>query len=83
MRCVQFNRAVHPGEVLRDELSERGMSASQLGKEISVTPRVLDMIMARIRPVDRGIAVKLARWSGTSAEFWLNLQRQYDRVKHD
>jgi addiction module HigA family antidote len=83
MKSVQFHRAMHPGEVLREELWGRGMSSSQLGREIGVTPRVLDMIMARIRPVDRGIAVKLARWSGTSAEFWLNLQRQYDRVKHD
>jgi len=81
MRTLKFNRAVHPGEVLREELWERGMSSSQLGREIGVTPHVLDMIMARIRPVDRSVAVKLGRWFGTSSEFWLNLQRQYDKVK--
>jgi len=70
---------VHPGEVLLEEfLKPLGISQYRLAKDISVPPRRINEIVLRKRSISADTALRLSRFFGTSAEFWLNLQSQYD-----
>ena len=69
---------VHPGSVLADELGERDLSASALARALGVpVTRVTDVLNAR-RGVTADTALRLARYFGGSANFWLNLQQSHD-----
>jgi addiction module HigA family antidote len=72
-------RPVHPGEVLREEfLNELGMSASALARELHINaPRINDIVREK-RGISADTALRLARYFGTSAQWWLNLQATYD-----
>jgi antitoxin HigA-1 len=72
-------RPVHPGEVLREEfLSPLGMTAHALAMELKVpAPRINEIVRER-RAVTPDTALRLARYFGTTPEFWLNLQTSYD-----
>jgi len=72
-------RAVHPGEVLREEfLIPMGMSANALAIALRVpAPRINDIVRER-RAVTPDTALRLARFYGTTAQFWLNLQCSFD-----
>ena len=70
---------VHPGEVLLEEfLKPMGVSQYRLANDISVPPRRINEIVLRKRAVTADTALRLARYFGTSEQFWLNLQSQYD-----
>jgi antitoxin HigA-1 len=71
--------AVHPGEVLRAEfLDPRGMSVNALALALRVpAPRINDVVRGK-RAVSPETALRLARYFGTSALFWMNLQITYD-----
>jgi addiction module HigA family antidote len=69
---------VHPGEFLREELAERGISQSHLAAHIGVTPGVVNLICNGRRGISPEMAKKLAAALGTTAELWMNLQRSYD-----
>src|SRR5437773_5447717 len=70
---------VHPGEVLLEEfLKPLAISQYRLAKDISVPPRRVNEIVLRKRSVSADTALRFGRFFGTSAEFWLNLQSQYD-----
>jgi addiction module HigA family antidote len=70
---------VHPGEVLLEEfLHPAGVSQYRLAKDISVPARRINEIVHGKRAVTADTALRLARYFGTSARFWLNLQAQYD-----
>ncbi|TAL02125.1 MAG: addiction module antidote protein, HigA family [Rhodospirillaceae bacterium] len=69
---------VHPGEVLREELKERGLTASALSRALDVpVTRVTDVLNGR-RGVTADTALRLARFFGGSPQFWLNLQQSHD-----
>lgn len=69
----------HPGEVLLEEfLMPNGLSAHGLALAIGVAPSRIAEITKCKRRVSADTAVRLARFFGTSAEFWLNLQNAYD-----
>lgn len=72
-------RPIHPGEILREEfLIPLEMSAHALSQAIRVpATRVNDVVNGR-RGVTADTALRLARYFGNSAEFWLNLQAAYD-----
>jgi addiction module HigA family antidote len=72
-------RPVHPGEVLREEyLKPLGLSANALAKALRLSPsRIGDIVLER-RGVTADTAVRLARYFGGTAQFWLNLQSIYD-----
>ena len=72
-------RAVHPGEILREEyLAPLGMSAHALAMALHVpAPRINDIVRER-RAVTPDTALRLARYFDTTAQFWLNLQSAYD-----
>lgn len=70
---------VHPGEVLEEEfLKPMGLSQNRLALNISVPPRRINEIVLEKRRITADTALRLARFFGTSAEFWLGLQAQYD-----
>jgi addiction module HigA family antidote len=70
---------VHPGEVLLEEfLKPMGISQNRLALNIGVPPRRINEIVLRKRGITADTALRLAKFFGTSAEFWLGLQAQYD-----
>ena len=69
---------VHPGEILAEEIEERGMSADQLGRTLGVPTDQITQILRGERQVTADTALRLSQWLGTSAEVWLKLQTSYD-----
>jgi len=68
----------HPGRLLKRELASRKLSANRLSLDIGVpSGRVTDILNAR-RSITADTAVRLGRYFGNSAQFWLDLQGQYD-----
>ena len=76
-------RVVHPGEILRDELAEFGVSPTAFARQIDVPPNRISQIIAGKRSVTGDTALRLGHWFGTEPQFWLNLQAQYDLVLAD
>ncbi len=70
--------AIHPGTILADELTELNMSARKVSEILGVPTNRITQILNSKRAVTADTALRLARWLGTSAEFWLNLQKQYE-----
>jgi addiction module HigA family antidote len=70
--------AIHPGEILADELAEIGVSAVQLGRELHIPNNRIYQILSGKRAITADTALRLGRWFGTGAEFWMNLQASYD-----
>lgn len=70
---------MHPGEVLMEEfIKPMGLSQNRVALGIGVPPRRINEIILEKRRVTADTAIRLARYFGTSAEFWLGLQSQYD-----
>jgi antitoxin HigA-1 len=70
--------AAHPGRLLKRELSARGLSANRLSLDLGVpSGRITDILNGR-RSITADTALRLGRYFGTSAQFWLDLQSQYD-----
>jgi addiction module HigA family antidote len=70
---------VHPGEILlEDFLIPMGITRYRLAKSIGVPQRRIDEICAGKRAVSADTALRLARFFGTDAQSWMNLQGQYD-----
>lgn len=69
----------HPGETIREDyLVPLNMSVSGLAKRLRITPARLNEIVRGERSVTADTALRLARYFGTSAQFWMNLQSLYD-----
>ena len=75
-----FKRAVHPGEVLKEELEELGVSPTEFARQIDVPPNRVGQIIAGKRSVSADTALRFGHWFGVEAQFWLNLQTQFDLV---
>jgi addiction module HigA family antidote len=70
--------AAHPGRLLKRELGSRKLSASRLALDLGVpSGRITDILNGR-RSITADTAVRLGRYFGNSAQFWLDLQSQYD-----
>ncbi len=69
---------IHPGEHLAEELRELRISAAELARQIAVPVNRVTGIINGQRSVTADTALRLGHWFGTSAEFWLNLQKLYD-----
>ncbi|MEO8676686.1 MAG: HigA family addiction module antitoxin [Casimicrobiaceae bacterium] len=72
-------RPIHPGEILREEFIEPlAMSANALAIALRVpAPRINDIVRER-RAISPDTALRLARYFGTTPQFWMNLQASYD-----
>ena len=71
-------RPVHPGEILREELEEVGLSANALSKALGVPVNRVTMILNGQRGVSADTALRLARYFGTTPQLWLNLQKTWE-----
>jgi len=69
---------IHPGEHLAEELKELGISATELARQIEVPVNRITAIINAQRGVTADTALRLGHWFGTSAEYWLNLQKLYE-----
>ena len=69
---------IHPGEILGDELEVIGLSAKKLADVIDVPPNRLYQLLAGRRNVTADTALRLSRYFGMSADFWMNLQSAYE-----
>ena len=70
---------IHPGEILEEEfLKPMGISQYRLAKDISVPPRRINEIVHGKRSITADTALRLGKFFGISAQFWLNLQTRYD-----
>jgi addiction module HigA family antidote len=70
---------VHPGEVLLEEfLKPMGISQNRLALDMRVPPRRINEIVLRKRRITADTALRLGRYFGMSAQFWLGLQMDYD-----
>ena len=70
---------VHPGEILREDLMKpQGLSINRLARDLRVpVTRISEIVNCR-RRITADTALRLARYFGATARFWLNLQTQYD-----
>ncbi|MEM6491604.1 MAG: HigA family addiction module antitoxin [Pseudomonadota bacterium] len=71
-------RAVHPGAVLRDELSELGVTPAAFARAVDVPANRIGQIIAGKRAVSADTALRFGHWFGTDPPFLLNLQSQFD-----
>jgi addiction module HigA family antidote len=69
---------IHPGEHLAEALEELGMSAAEFARQVEVPTNRITSILNGQRAVTADTALRLGHWFGTSAEFWLNLQKLYE-----
>jgi len=69
---------VHPGELLREILEDRGMSQADLARAIGVSPMRISHIVRETRPVTAELALRFGRAFGQSPELWMNLQADHD-----
>ena len=78
-KVINGMRPIHPGEILREEfLKPLNLSANALAMDLHVpAPRINDIVREK-RGITADTALRLARYVGTSAEFWLGLQDDYD-----
>jgi len=71
--------SLHPGEILREEFTPGfGLSINRLARDLRVAPTRIGEIVNERRAITPDTALRLARYCGTSAEFWMNLQTAYD-----
>ena len=78
MNAKNGMRPVHPGEVLREELEALGVSANALSKALDVPMKRVTMMLDGQRGVTADIALRLARYFGTTPQIWLDLQKTWE-----
>lgn len=70
---------ITPGEILREDFMEvLGISMNQLARDLSVPPNRISEIVNGKRAITADTALRLQRYFGVEAQFWLNLQTEYD-----
>jgi addiction module HigA family antidote len=71
--------ALHPGEILREQfMTDFGVSINRLARDLRVPPTRIGEIVNERRAITPDTALRLARYFGTTAEFWMDLQTAYD-----
>ena len=71
-------RAIHPGEILKGELEELNLSANAFSKALDVPANRITAILSEQRGISADTALRLARFFGTTPDFWMSLQSSYD-----
>ena len=72
---------IHPGRVLQEILSEAGLTVNALALALRVPANRVGAIIKGERGITADTALRLARYFGTSAQMWMNLQAKYDLAK--
>jgi len=79
MMTEKLYAPIHPGEVLMEDFIEGfGITQNKLAVSIGVPPRRINEIVHGKRGITADTAIRLARYFGTSEEFWMNLQSNYE-----
>jgi addiction module HigA family antidote len=78
MKTTKKLAPIHPGEHLADILKEAGITANALALCLRVPANRLTLIIQGKRAITAETALRLARYFGTSAQLWMNLQTKYD-----
>jgi len=73
-----LRRASHPGQILKGELEELGITPTELARQIDVPANRVSQIIAGKRSVTGDTALRLGHWFSMNPQFWMNLQSQYD-----
>jgi len=73
-----FERIVHPGAILADELKELGVSKAEFARQIDVPANRITQIIKGSRSITGDTALRFGHWFGTDPQFWLNLQAKHD-----
>lgn len=71
-------KPIHPGRILRREMAERGLSANRLALALCVPPGRITQILNGRRGMSAETSLRLSRYFGNSARFWMNLQSRYE-----
>ncbi len=69
---------IHPGEILLEDLRDMGISINQLARDLRVPMNRISEIVNGKRGITADTAMRLARYFGTSAQYWMNLQTAYE-----
>jgi addiction module HigA family antidote len=69
---------IHPGEQIALDLEDLGLSANQLAQALDIPQSRLSEIIRGRRGITADTALRLAAWQGTSPQYWMNLQRNYE-----
>lgn len=69
---------IHPGEILADELEALELTAAELARQIDVPSNRISQIISGQRNITADTALRLGKYFGTTAEFWMNLQKTYE-----
>ena len=73
---------IHPGEILREDfLKPLNLTSQELAKELGIPVETIDELIKEKRPMSPEIAIKLSRRFGTSPQFWMGFQVDYDLWK--
>jgi addiction module HigA family antidote len=78
MKSAKRLAPIHPGEVLQDLLQEAGLTVNALALALRVPANRIGGIIKGQRGITADTALRLARYFGTSAQMWMNLQAKYD-----
>jgi addiction module HigA family antidote len=70
--------AIHPGEILSEELEEIDVTPTELARQLRVPANRITQIVQGKRAITGDTALRLGHWFGTAPQFWLNLQGAYD-----
>ena len=73
-----YKRAVHPGDVLKQELEEIGVAPTEFARQIDTPVNCICEIIAGKRGVTCDTALRFGHWFGSDPQFWMNLQSGYD-----
>src|SRR5438128_11316420 len=79
MTMAKKLKPIHPGAQLREDfMKPLGLSSNALARALAVTPARINEILRECRGISADTALRLARFFGTDAQSWLNLQGHYD-----
>ena len=76
-------RTAHPGQVLKDEIDEVGISLSEFARQIDVPANRISQIIAGKRAISGDSALRFGHWFGTDPAFWMTLQAQHELAAAD
>ena len=69
---------IHPGKQIALDLEDAGLSANQLAKALNIPQNRLTEIIRGRRGISADTAIRLSAWQGTSPQYWMNLQKNYE-----
>ena len=72
---------IHPGEILKDDLNEIGISTAELARQLRVPENRISEVIRGQRNITTDTTLRLGRWFGMFADFWMNLQNTYELRK--